>query len=131
MLEPLERRKLDINREGSANVSAVATAAGTAAVPGNVSLVSQETGVSSIASVVTEMQKNVAALIKANNNSMRAISRLTRVVKDYQDHEDSVTSETLLGSDFDDDVDICIKPKTARKNSNNPALARQKGNLGR
>ena len=82
MLEPLERRKLDINREGSTKVAAVGTTAGTTAVPGNVSLISQETEISSIASVVTGMQKNVAALIKANNNSMRAISRLTRAVQD-------------------------------------------------
>ena len=123
MLEPLERRKLDINREGSTKVAAVGTTAGTTAVPGNVSLVSQETDISSIASTMTGTQKNVAALIKANNNSMRAISRLTRVVKDYQNPEDSVTSESLLGSDVDDDVDILIKPKKARKNSNNPALA--------
>ena len=70
MLEPLERRKLDINREGSTKVAADGTTAGTTAVPDNVSLVSQETEISSIAPVVTGMQKNVAALIKANNNSM-------------------------------------------------------------
>ena len=89
MLEPLERRKLDINREGAANVSDVATGTGTAAVPGNVSLISQETDISSIASVVTGMQKNVAALIKANNNSMRAkvvdsIPSLTQPKKAHQ-----------------------------------------------
>ena len=123
MLEPLERRKLDINRGGAANVSAVATATGTTSVPGNVSLVSQETDVSSIASVVTGMQKNVAALIKANNN-MRAISRLARAVKDYQEPEGSVTSEDLFGSDFDDEAGVRIKPKKARKDSDNPALAR-------
>ena len=97
MLEPLERRKLDINREGSGNVSAVATTAGNTAAPGNTSLVSQETGIYSVESVVTGMQKSVAVLIKANNNSIRAISCLTRVVKDYQEPEDSVTSESFLG----------------------------------
>ena len=53
MLDPLERPKLDINCEGSTKVAAVGTTAGTTAVPGNLSLVSQETEISSIASVVT------------------------------------------------------------------------------
>ena len=132
MLEPLERRKLDINCEGSAKkVSAVGTTAGPPAVPGNVRLISQETNISSIASVVTGMQKNVAVLIKSNNNSMRAISRLTRAVQGYEEPDDSATSEDLFGSDYDDEAHVRIRPKRVRKNINNPALARQKGNLDR
>ena len=131
MLEPLERRKLNINREGSTKVAAIGTTAGTTAVSGNASLVSQETEISSIASVVTGMQKNVAVLIKANNNIMRAISRLTRAVQDYEEPDGSLTSEDLLGSSFDDEVDVHNRLKGAKKNANNPALARQKGNLGR
>ena len=132
MLESLERRKLDINCEGSAKkVSAVGTTAGPPAVPGNVRLISQETNISSIASVVTGMQKNVAVLIKSNNNSMRAISRLTRAVQGYEEPDDSATSEDLFGSDYDDEAHVRIRPKRVRKNINNPALARQKGNLDR
>ena len=77
------------------------------------------------------MQKNVAPLIRANNNSMQAISRLTRAVQDYKEPDGIMTSEDLLGSSFDDEVDVRIRPKGAKKNANNPALARQKGNLGR
>ena len=99
-------------------------------MPSNVSPVSQETENSPIASVVTEIQKNVAALIKANNNSMQAISRLARAVQDYEEPDGSMTSEDLLGSSFDDEVDVRIRPKRAKKNANNPALARRKRNLG-
>ena len=46
MLDPLERPKLDINCEGSTKVAAVGTTAGTTAMPGNVTLVSQEMDIS-------------------------------------------------------------------------------------
>ena len=63
---------------------------------------------------------------------MRAIAQLTKVVKDYQDPDDTVTSEDLLGSDFDDKVHVrFFKPKRARKNSDNPALASQRRSLKR
>ena len=62
---------------------------------------------------------------------MHAISRLTRAVHDYEEPGDSMTSEDMFGSDYDDEAHVCIKPKKARKNANNPSLARQKGNLGR
>ena len=60
MLEPLERRKFDVSSEGGDAVSAV----GAVLVAGNLSVVSQETAVSSIATVVTGMQNNVNVLIK-------------------------------------------------------------------
>jgi hypothetical protein len=75
------------------------------------------------------MEKNVAALIKANNSSMRAISHLARAVKGYEEHEGSDTTEDVFGSDMDDVADIRIKPKRRKKNSSNSALARQKGSL--
>ena len=92
-------------------------------VPRAVSVTSQATDVSSLATAVTGINKSVASLIKANNANMRAVAQLSQALHDGDD--DSSEDSDVFGSDYEGD--IRVKPKRSKKrNKNNAALVCQK-----
>ena len=120
-LEPLEKRKLYLNQEAVRGVTEVTSEQ----VPGNVRIDASDTDVSSLATVVTGMQRDFGALAKASAGNVRAIHALAKAMANAGGHSDGLPAD-LFGSESADEV---VTPQKLSGNSGNAALARQSGGL--
>ena len=131
-LEPLERRKVFLNRMDAGSEKSGQTQP----VPANVSVTSASnaSSISSLESSVDKLTKTVKVLIDVHNDKMREISNLKRAADKaalYEGLSESDNSSIFDDQSYDDNnIRIRLKANRPKKRSqrDNPALARQSGN---
>ena len=124
--EPLERRKVYINKFEAAAASS--GGGGTAhKVPRAVSVVSTDDTVSTLASTVTAMQKNMATLTQMAKATERAIADMRSQMMGGDGSESDSTSDFMDSDTHDENGHRKIAKR--KGNSANVALMRQSGKL--
>ena len=131
-LEPLERRKVLLNRIDADN-RGVRTGQ-RQPVPANVSVVSasQTSTISSLEFLVSKLNETVKVLVNVHNDKMREISNLKRAADKaglYEGLSESDTSSLFGDNSYDGNIRIRLKADKPNKKSqrDHPALARQSG----
>ena len=136
-LEPLERRKVLLNRM---DAHSGGTKSGkTRPVPANVSVTSAShvSTISSLESSESKLNKTVKVLVDVHNDKMREISNLKRAADKaglYQGLSESDTSSLFGDESYDGNIRLRLKANRPSKKSSqrdHPALARQPGCPGR
>ena len=131
-LEPLERRKVFLNRMDAGSDKSGQTQP----VPANVSVTSASnaSSISSLESSVDKLNKTVKVLIDVHNDKMREISNLKRAAdkaglyRGLSESDDSSIFDD--NSCSEDNIRLRLKANRPKKRSQreHPALARQSGN---
>ena len=133
-LEPLERRKVFLNRMGKGGGGG--NAGQTQPVPADVSLssVSNASTISTLESSVSKLSKTVKALVDGHNDKMREISNLKRAADKaglYEGLSESDASDIFGESSYDSN-DMRARLKSDNKSQrDHPALGRQGGRARR
>ena len=131
-LEPLERRKVILNRLSGRRGADVTDQ--TQPVPANVSLTSASnaSSISSLESSMSKMAKTLQVLVECNNDKMREISNLKRGALKaglYNNLSESEASDIFGDESYDSDVRVRLKAN--KKKRGHPALGRQPGRARR
>ena len=133
-LEPLERRKVFLNRMNTKGVGGKSDQ--TQPVPANMSVTSASntSTISSIESAVSKFSKTVKVLVDCHNDKMRKISNLKRVADKaglYENLSESEASDLFGDSSYDGDLRVRLKANKAKSQRDHPALGRQSGRAKR
>ena len=131
-LEPLERRKVLLNRMDAH--SGGAKSGQTQPVPANVSVTSAShaSTISSLESSVSKLNETVKVLVNVHNDKMRDISNLKRAATSaglYENLSESEASSLFGDHSYDGNIRVRLKADKPSKKSqrDHPALARQAG----
>ena len=127
-LEPLERRKVFLNRLNTKGGDGKSDQ--TQPVPANVSVTSASnaSSISSLESSESKLSKTVKVLVDCHNDKIREISNLKRAADKarlYEGLSESEASDLLGDNSYDGDMRVRLKANKSRSQRDHPALARQ------
>ena len=133
-LEPLERRKVFLNRLNTKGGGGRSDQ--TQPVPANVSVTSASnaSSISSLESSMSKMAKTMKVLVEYHNDKMREISNLKRgalKAELYENLSESEASDLFGKNSYDGDLRVRLKANKSRSQRDHPALGRQSGRARR